>query len=453
MLKQFLFLLLSLQALNVWAQNTPESKFPRAALKADLEFIRQQLFHAHANPFTELDSLSYTRLFDEARRQLTDSMTVFEFAKLAKPLFAPLSDEHANVGIKSPGASLTESAIFLPFSAERKGTYFVVKEVLDVDTGLQPGDTIQSIEGNPMAAVNARCAGYTTGFPEQRLDKSLAQLGVTYVFAYPNKPRYAIETARKKLVVTGVGLQAWKDYLAKSRAKTTCDGWLHYQSFGKVGYIDFCSFGIRSEEDFKQLEGKLAEIFNQIKQEKIETLVIDVSQNSGGNSRCGDMIINYFYKKPYLDYGCKWRRSDEYLNQMAQWKMQDEQYQKTPVGGVLSFGPSTTTPARKVKNRFKGKVYLVVGPNTFSSAIMFATIVKDNKMATLVGETPTNGHPNHFGEMYGANTPNTGLSLSFGVKEWIRPSGEKQQNQLIPDQLIRLDPAKGPEALIRQIRY
>ena len=60
----------------------------------------------------------------------------------------------------------------------------------------------------------------------------------------------------------------------------------------------------------------------------------------------------------------------------------------------------------------------MVGNNTFSSAIMVATIVKDNHIATLIGQEPANGHPDHFGEMYGSSTPNAKLKLQFGVKEW-----------------------------------
>ncbi len=67
-----------------------------------------------------------------------------------------------------------------------------------------------------------------------------------------------------------------------------------------------------------------------------------------------------------------------------------------------------------------------------SSAIMFATIVNDNKMATLIGQSPRDGHPTHFGELYSTRTPNTQLPMRFGVKEWIRPAGKDKENRLTP---------------------
>ncbi len=99
--------------------------------------------------------------------------------------------------------------------------------------------------------------------------------------------------------------------------------------------------------------------------------------------------------------------------------------------------------------RFNGKTYVVIGDGTFSSAMMFATIIKDNHIATLVGQVPKGGHPTHFGEMYNTKLPNTQLDLLFGVKEWIRPAGKGGENILRPDRLINL--SKGPESVIQQV--
>ncbi len=78
----------------------------------------------------------------------------------------------------------------------------------------------------------------------------------------------------------------------------------------------------------------------------------------------------------------------------------------------------------------------MVGAATFSSAMLFATIIKDNHIATIIGQTPENGHPNGFGELYNTTLPNTKIDLRFGVKEWIRPAGKVGENVLRPDVLL-----------------
>ena len=105
----------------------------------------------------------------------------------------------------------------------------------------------------------------------------------------------------------------------------------------------------------------------------------------------------------------------------------------------------------KNKNRFNGKTYILVGQNTFSSAMMFAVTVLDNNLATLAGEIPSKGHPNHFGELISFNTPNTDLSFRFGVKEWIRPSGEIKNNKLIPNIIIDIE-NKSEEEIVELLK-
>jgi C-terminal processing protease CtpA/Prc len=186
------------------------------------------------------------------------------------------------------------------------------------------------------------------------------------------------------------------------------------------------------------LKNRLNAIFEQIQKDNLKYLFIDVSKNGGGNSSVGDMLIDYFYDKSYGTYRCDWKKSEEYLKLLKSWGGEPgAQYSNTADGEVLHFASDTVGVASN-PYRFKGKAFVVVGNGTFSSAIMFATIVKDNHIAELAGEVPANGHPNHFGEMYNTKLPNTKIDLRFGVKEWIRPSGEKTDNKLHPDILVDL---------------
>ena len=172
----------------------------------------------------------------------------------------------------------------------------------------------------------------------------------------------------------------------------------------------------------------------------------------GGASAVGNMLINRIYGKPYQSYSMNWKRSDEYLARLTSWGFQDEGYQKAAPGDVLHVSSRTVIPAEPTY-RFTGKTIVLIGPQTFSSAIMFATLVQDNRIAPLAGESPAEGHPTHFGEMYSTVLPHTGLELRFGVKEWVRPAGRGAVNKLVPDFPCRL-PADGDvETLIKQLPW
>ncbi len=70
--------------------------------------------------------------------------------------------------------------------------------------------------------------------------------------------------------------------------------------------------------------------------------------------------------------------------------------------------------------RFDGKLYVLVGPGTFSSAGMFAAMVKDFHLGTLIGEE-TGATRECFGEVLSVRLPNSDLRLNVSCKQWFAP--------------------------------
>jgi hypothetical protein len=90
----------------------------------------------------------------------------------------------------------------------------------------------------------------------------------------------------------------------------------------------------------------------------------------------------------------------------------------------LRFNPGGSSPqgtkfARQVGriariNR-KGRLFVIIGKRTYSSAVINAIDFKKHTEAVLIGE-PTSGKPNHFGEVKKFRLPNSGLSVSYSTK-------------------------------------
>lgn len=431
----------------------PDKKFAQQQLKEDLAFVKQQLFNAHANAFNQLSKPQYEQVFDAIGNRLKDSMTATDFYKTIKEATAWLNDEHSAITIDP--ALQTEAYrtgdIFLPVTLTRKGNNFYIGELLTTNTGLQKGQRIIKVNGVPTERVIPQCSIQASGFPEQRNQKALDQFGYLYAISeaktYHN---FELETDKhQKIKVPGTTLKTWQDHVNKKVQMSNGSDPITYTRYGNNGYILVPAFNARTDKDMDSLRQVFDGMFTQMKADGVKNLFIDVSKNGGGNSAVGDLLISYFYGKPYLDYQCNFRRSDEYLNLIKQWGMKDNFYESQPVGKLIHFDPSKTTPPKQAPGLFGGKVYVVVGSGTFSSAIMFATIVKDNHIATLVGQIPPDGHPNHFGEMYGTRLPNTKLNLRFGVKEWIRPTGERKDNVLRPDVVVDVD--RSPEEIAKAV--
>jgi hypothetical protein len=86
---------------------------------------------------------------------------------------------------------------------------------------------------------------------------------------------------------------------------------------------------------------------------------------------------------------------------------------------------------KKVNN--KGKLYVIIGRKTFSSAIINAMDFRDMTKAILVGEE-TSGRPNHLGEIKFLKLPSSGLTLQYSTKYFKRTNTDLKT--IIPDKII-----------------
>ncbi len=432
------------------AQPPPNKRYPPQQLKEDVEFLQKQIFDAHANPFIEITKPQYERVFTDIQTKITDSLNATDFYKLLSPVFAYLSDEHSGLTVApvSMDKAYSDEPVFLPFNLIKKGNEYLLNDMLQTATGLAKGDKIVRINNMPITELVERCLHYTTGFPDQRKENALKQFGYLYTWSMA-KPQlhYKILTAKgEEVIVAGVARKAWLNYLNVNTGPN-CSQLITYTRYGDAGYINACSFLTHGDKELDAVHLKIDSIFTIVKKDSVKCLFIDVSHNSGGDSSVGDMLISDFSGKPYKGYQCNFRRSDEYLKLSKFWGSKDSVYASKAPGSVLHFDSYTIYPPQTNPNRFNGKVYIIIGAGTFSSAMMFATIIKDNRIATLIGQTPRNGHPTHFGEIYNAELPNTKLQFRFGVKEWIRPAGKISDNYLRPDVEI----AQGKYANVQEL--
>ena len=70
--------------------------------------------------------------------------------------------------------------------------------------------------------------------------------------------------------------------------------------------------------------------------------------------------------------------------------------------------------------RFGGRVFLLTGPNTFSSAADFAAVVKDYEIGTIIGEE-TGGLRQCFGDRLRFSLPYSGIGFGVSHKRFYAP--------------------------------
>ncbi len=81
-----------------------------------------------------------------------------------------------------------------------------------------------------------------------------------------------------------------------------------------------------------------------------------------------------------------------------------------------------TELAKKISEIYKGRVFVIIGRYTFSSAVLNTLDFRKYCNATLVGE-PTAGRPNHFGEVRKFDLPHSGAIVTHSTKYFERVEG------------------------------
>lgn len=108
--------------------------------------------------------------------------------------------------------------------------------------------------------------------------------------------------------------------------------------------------------------------------------------------------------------------------------------------------------AEFLKKNPQVKTYVVLGRETFSSAVLNAMDFKRLTDAVFVGEE-TAGKPNHFGEVRSFELPSSKLQVLYSTKYFRRT--DQEVSTLAPDVTIKMsfsDLAKGVDPVYEWIR-
>lgn len=122
-------------------------------------------------------------------------------------------------------------------------------------------------------------------------------------------------------------------------------------------------------------------------------------------------------------------------------------------GGASGMGTELITQLSSLEQINKeGKLYVIIGKETFSSAIINTLDFKKMTKAILVGEE-TSGMPNHFGNLKFLKLPGSGLMLSFST-DYFKLADENMKT-ITPDYIVEtsfLDFKQGRDPVFEWIR-
>jgi len=209
----------------------------------------------------------------------------------------------------------------------------------------------------------------------------------------------------------------------------------------RTAYLQLGTFdGFQLNFEWKSF---LKDAFSKIKKNNIENLVIDIRWNEGGQDDIllylGQNIAKSKLNIPERQDLVRYDKISETIKPfLFTWDktFYDLTEKVKPVNSeYFTFTQSSNLDISPSANAFKGNIYLLVNAANSSATFYFAEIAKENKLATLVGET-TGGNQQglNAGTMFFLRLPNSQIEIDIPIIGTF--SSDKQFGGIIPDFIV-----------------
>jgi hypothetical protein len=178
--------------------------------------------------------------------------------------------------------------------------------------------------------------------------------------------------------------------------------------------------------------------FQRMREADTRTLIIDIRANSGGDDDVWiEGLLPYVATKPF-------RNGSNYVLKIIEGRAKPGQ----KVGDVVRAAQGSVYPPQLDNPlRFKGNVYVLISPRTYSSAVLFSTVVQDQGFGTLVG-VGGGARSAQSGGIQFIKLPHT--QMTFVAPRFVLTRTSGGGGLLQPDALIVDDPFR-PLAAIESI--
>ncbi len=408
----------------------------------DIDFLAKTLEEVHPNLYSSISKDSFFTNIDKIKSSLPKTDALRNFYKKIAPIVVEINHDHTHVQFpwNAYNNYLSNKGKIFPFNVYIKNERIIIKDCYSGNTNLV-GKEISSINGIESKKIIDELLKYCYGSTyyskiNKRLNNNFSPL---LWMVYDFKEPYHIICEKKEYTLNGATSAEINYYYNNKKASgNSVNTEFKYQNLNnKIGLLIVNNF---EQEDFKK---KLKSAFLAIKKDEISDLILDVRNNTGGNTIQIKQLIGYLQDNPYKTSSyIEQRRSiqfDKFLDEIfynwikpfRKFHPLLKQYYNTQIGQNAKVYMKEKKPKRNPL-RFNRNLYVLIGPNNYSSGTEFVSIIKDYNMGIIIGQE-TGSPANEYGNPYEFVLPNSNLWVRCATNYTIRPSGEKTIGGIQPD--------------------
>lgn len=391
-------------------------------LKEDIDALYQGMLERHPALQDYADLQALEEAVAQTRNAIDGPMTRVDFYRLVGQLSHHFNDGHSFLlWPYQELEQLRESGnVLFPFAVEINPDGLFIKHTYQMGEDTIPAGT-QIIQMNEFGAeeiieqAQQYVGGETRTLREQFVAARFAQT-LWSVFGYINEFSLTLADKSEQRRITITQTDKWE---VAGTEQPDNDAFFYKRLDQQLGYLYVGHFDIDPDwfEDF------VDQSFAHIREQNISKLIIDIRDNTGGNTDSVTYLSRYLADKPFrLVSSVK-----EKLNRENRGIFN----YKGDIGEILEKPWDDWVEPIGQDLHFNGDTYLLISQTSYSSAIVFATTLKDNGFATLVGQT-TGAYANQTAQGNLFNLPHSELRAYVATRMLVRPNGDTSVHPVAP---------------------
>lgn len=461
---------------NVLAKRTLSA----AQLREDFNVFKRSLTILHPGIYRYQTAASLEKLFDELEAKLKSPLPETEFFKLISQFTSQIYCGHTFQNPNNQDGifreKLTGGKTYLPFYfAIIDGKIIVTQNVAPVN--LARGSEIRRINGRTAREIIETLSTVTHADGRNTLAHRVKQIELTrfeaerfalfdwyFPLFFPleseNFTIEATDPATKKKQTFQMGAMTKEQRTAEiekryGAAPTYDDGWkfeILENSTARLKIENSITWRLKKVK-FKEFLGNA---FAELREKSIKNLIIDLRGNDGGDMNIGFELARYLAREnlppyastrrfvrnvaPQIDLAKYLDTYSKELKALLQNGVPANSYKKAENDFYeILPGEDTTTypPVTPGENNFLGKTSIISDASNASATFQFLNYVRENRLATIVGqETGGNRQGINGGNYLFLTLPNSKIETDIPVY-FFAPLQSAKDESVIPDYLVK----------------
>jgi hypothetical protein len=382
----------------------------RTELQVEAARLGALFEESYIDPFELMKSSAFGRA-TRALAQLPpgDRVSLLDFYRNLARFSASLHDGHAYIDLGNLQSYLVTDLILnrrrvFPFQPLGGALKLWVPEN---SLGLPKGSELVRVNGRPASAVLQGLADLCSGDTLAHQVSTFAEESFSdlYFLAFGEEPRFVLEllteTGPITRTVAAVPLFE-RENRCRSKAVPPASGLLGSKAM--LLRLDSFSGG---EEYSRMLE----QAFARLTKERIPNLVIDLRRNGGGSTDALRQLLSHLIADDYRVYKMTRVKRSKAAELRGCEFASDE-----PYGARTLYHVTSRFPGGKAV--YRGRIFVLVGPKTFSTAFDCAVVLRERRQAVLIGEAP-GGRMLQSGNHFRVQVLHGPMTISVPYKDFL----------------------------------